>query len=478
MQDKYTAPALFIDGQWIAETGTSEPIYNPATGDQIGRLPHAGDPELDAALAGAARGFETWRRMSPAERGRIMTRAASYLRELADEAARHIVLEQGKPMAEARIEIESCAGMLEWYAEAGQRVENNVLEPRMGYPRREVVKEPIGPVAAFSPWNFPASIPARKVSAALAAGCSVIVKPAEETPAGFGYVARALDAAGLPDGVLNVVYGDPSQISARLIDSPVIRKISFTGSTRVGQIIGERAGRHAKPCALELGGHSPVLVMPGADVELAVQRSVAAKFRNGGQICGSPTRFYIHDSLFERFADRFVETVAALRVGDGLDPETQLGPMVNPRRVDALHALVEDATAAGANLRIGGERSNSAGSYYRPTVLQDVPESARVMQEEPFGPLVILNRYSDDEEAMALANGTPYALAAYAFAGSRDQLDWAARELDAGLVGLNSYAVVFPDAPITGRRASGYGNDGGMEGLEEFLINKFVALEG
>ncbi|MCR8546896.1 aldehyde dehydrogenase family protein [Salipiger sp. P9] len=478
MPTSYRSPSLYLAGRWQADTAATAPVVDPATGREIGRVPLADAALVAEALDAAERAFAPWRALGAEARGAILERAAGLLRGGLEEAARHIVLEQGKPLAEARLEIASCAGMLEWFAAAGRAAPDRPLPAQPGFPRRIIRQEPIGPVAAFAPWNFPASIPTRKAAAALAAGCPVVVKPAEETPAGFGFVARALHEAGLPPGVLSVLYGDPGPLSAQVIASPAIRKIAFTGSTRVGCLIGEMAGRLAKPCVLELGGHSPVLVLEDADIEMAVARSVQAKFRNGGQICGSPTRFYIHESRYDAFADRFAEAVARLPMGSGLDPETRLGPMIGAGRVEALHALVTEAVAQGATLRSGGELPNGPGFFYRPTLLQDVPETARIMQEEPFGPVVVLNRFSDREDALARANGTPYALAAYAFAGSGAGLDWAGAGLDAGLVGLNSYAVVFADTPISGRRSSGYGSEGGAEGLREYLIPKFLVEEG
>lgn len=474
-QDSYTSPALLIDGQWITDAPSTQPVTNPATGAQIGTVPLADAKLIDRALAAAQRGFETWRATPHDERTAIMKRAAAVLRENLEEAARHMTMEQGKTLAESRAEMESCAALLEWCPEEAARIETRDLPARPGFERLSVRREPIGPVAAFSPWNFPASLAGRKTASALSVGCSVIVKPAEETPACFGYVARALQEAGLPDGVLNVLYGDPAEVSTRLIESPVIRKIAFTGSTAVGCKLAAQAGAQAKPCVMELGGHAPVVVCDDADVTRAVELSVVSKYRNAGQVCVSPTRFFIQDRVYDAFVDAFVERAAGLRMGDGLDPDTQMGPLANDRRVEAIDAIIRDAVTKGADKRLGGDLPNVPGHFFPPTVLADVPDEARVMQEEPFGPLAVMNRFSDLEEVISRANGTPFALGAYAFTQSRERSAQLSHGLDAGMVGVNGYSIVFTDSPLGGRRFSGYGSEGGREGIEAYLMTKFVS---
>lgn len=474
-QDSYKSPALLIDGQWISDTGASQPVTNPATGEKIGAVPLADAALIDRALQAAQRGFETWRATAHDERAAIMKLAAGLLRERLEEAARHMTLEQGKPLAEARAEMESCAALLEWCPDEAARIETRDLPERPGFQRLSVRREPIGPVAAFSPWNFPASLAGRKTASALSVGCSVIVKPAEETPACFGYVARALQEAGLPDGVLNVLYGDPAEVSTRLIESPVIRKIAFTGSTAVGCKLAAQVGAQAKPCVMELGGHAPVVVCDDADIARAAELSVVSKYRNAGQVCVSPTRFFVQDKVYDAFVDAFVERAGGLRVGDGLDPETQMGPLANDRRVEAIDSIIRDAVAKGADRRLGGELPNVPGNYYPATVLADVPDEARVMQEEPFGPLAVMNRFSEIDEVLERANGTPFALGAYAFTRSRERIAQLSEGLDAGMVGMNGYSIVFTDSPLGGRRFSGYGSEGGREGIEAYLMTKFVS---
>jgi succinate-semialdehyde dehydrogenase/glutarate-semialdehyde dehydrogenase len=475
-QTPYTSPSLFVAGEWIAESARVSPVVNPSTGEQIGATPLADEQMVDRALAAAQAGFEVWRRTPASERGRIMKSAAARLRERMDEAVAHLVMEQGKPIAEARSEMENCALLLEWCPDEAARVADRVLPPRAAFRDLRVRHEPIGPVAAIAPWNFPASLAGRKVASALAVGCSVIVRPAGETPAAIGYLARALDEAGLPKGVLNIVYGDPEMVTSRLIDSPVIKKVAFTGSTQVGSSLAARTSANAKPSVMELGGHAPVLVCEDADVARAVELSVISKFRNAGQVCVSPTRYYVHDRIFDAFAAGFAEGARSLVVGDGMDPATQMGPMANERRVFAVERLVEDARDRGATVLTGGERLNRPGYFYMPTVLANVPDDAAIMTEEPFGPIAVVNRFDDLDVAIRSANSTPYALGAYAFSRSEETSEKLARELDAGMVGINSYSIVFTDSPIGGRRSSGFGSEGGPEGIAAYLIPKFTSI--
>ena len=336
-------------------------------------------------------------------------------------------------------------------------------------------KEPIGPVAAFPAWNFPASLATRKMASAIAVGCSVIVKPAKETPVSFMAVVDALDKAGLPKGVVNILMGDSSLISKKLIESAVIKKISFTGSTPVGQKLAALAGDQAKPCVMELGGHAPVLVFDDAKLDKAIDLSVTTKSRNSGQVCISPTRFFVQEAVYDEFLTGFTEKFAALRIGNGLDNDTQMGPLANPRRIAEIDDLVQDAVSKGARLMTGGKRLDRPGNFYEATVLADVPATARIMQEEPFGPIAIINKFSSYDEAIEKANNTDFALASYAFSGSQETIDKLGNDLDSGKVGINGYPVVFLDSPLGGRRQSGYGSEGGYEGLDAYRIVKFVS---
>jgi succinate-semialdehyde dehydrogenase/glutarate-semialdehyde dehydrogenase len=471
---QYRSPQLYVDGKWIAETDDMVPIVNPATGDQIGLLPCADPAIVQTALASADRGFKLWSAMPLTERAKIMLEAAAVLRESAAEAAAHLVMEMGKPLAEARVEIENCALLLEWSPANASAIVDRVLPERAGFTDLRVIHEPIGPVAAFSPWNFPASLATRKVASAMAVGCSVIARPPSETPAAFGFVAAALEKAGLPAGVLNVLYGNPEIISYPLIDSDVIRKVAFTGSTHVGCLLAARAGAKAKSTVMELGGHAPVIISNDVEVAKVADLTTAAAYRNSGQVCVSPTRFFVHEEIHDEFAEALSERVRSLRVGDGLEPDTQMGPLANARRVDEVHELISDAVERGAELLCGGNRMNRQGNFYMATVLKNVPDDARIMHEEPFGPVTVLNSYTSLDDAIRVANSTPYALGAYGFAQSAETADRLARELDAGMVGINSFVPMVIDSPISGRRFSGYGCEGGPEGLSAYTITRFV----
>jgi succinate-semialdehyde dehydrogenase/glutarate-semialdehyde dehydrogenase len=472
---QYPCSGLFIGGEWISTNSRATGgVYNPATGQQIGHVMHATPADVTDALAAAERGFSVWRRTPPAERAATLHAAATLLRERQEASARVLTLEQGKPLAEARGEIGACAAALEWAAVECKQSHQRILPPRAGSKRFTVYKEPVGAAAAFSPWNFPAFLAARKVAAALGAGCSLVIKPAEETPASFLCVAKALDDAGLPKGVLNVVFGNPAEISRQLIASPVIRKIAFTGSTRVGKELASLAGSYAKPVVMELGGHAPVVIAEDAEIDSAVKLSIASKFRNAGQVCVSPTRFFVHDSVHDRFLREFCAGVEALRVGDGLDGDTQMGPLANARRLDAVERIVEDALTHGATCNTGGRRRDGVGHFFAPTVLSNVPATAQIMTQEPFGPIAVINRFATLDEAMNSANATPFALAAYAFTSSAHTIAKLSEGLDAGMIGINGFTIAYPDSPTGGRRDSGYGSEGGPEGFEAYLMSKCV----
>ncbi len=476
MQDTtYTTPALYIDGEWITEASRYGEVLNPATDEVLAKYPIASEDQINQALASAAAGFERWRKTSYEERIDIMHRAAAIIRENAEQTARCMTLEHGKPLADSKAEVENCASLLEWCSTAAADHNDRTLPELTGFVDRTVRKEPIGPVAAFPAWNFPASLATRKMASAIAVGCSVIVKPAKETPVSFMAVVDALDKAGLPKGVVNILMGDSALISKKLIESPVIKKISFTGSTPVGQQLAALAGDQAKPCVMELGGHAPVLIFDDADLEKAIDLSVITKSRNSGQVCISPTRFFVQEAIYDQFLSEFSEKFAALRLGNGLDEDTQMGPLANPRRIGELDALVEDAVSKGATLVTGGKKLDRARNFYEATVLANVPDSARIMQEEPFGPIAVINKFKQYDEAIEKANNTDFALASYAFSGSKETIDKLGRDLDSGKVGINGYPVVFLDSPLGGRRQSGYGSEGGYEGLDAYRIVKFVS---
>jgi succinate-semialdehyde dehydrogenase/glutarate-semialdehyde dehydrogenase len=473
---EYADLKLFIGGEWVARgTRATRPVINPATGATLGELPIATSADLDRALDAAQRGFPMWRAKAPHERGRILRRAADLLRERTERIARLATQEEGKTLAETRWEVALSADIFEWYAEEGRRAYGRVLPQRASGVRMTVLKEPVGPVAAFAPWNFPIGNPARKIGAALGAGCPCILKPAEEAPASALEVAHALVDAGLPPGVLSVVFGVPAEISSYLLASPVIRAISFTGSIAVGKQLTRLAAEGMKRTTMELGGHAPVLVFEDVDVEQVLDQSVFAKYRNAGQVCVSPTRFYVHEKIYQRFVAGFAKRAGALRVGDGLEEGTQMGPLAHSRRVEAMESLLGDARERGARFHTGGSRIGTRGYFWQPTVLSDVGNEARIMNEEPFGPVALVNPFSDFDAVMQQANRLPYGLAAFAFTRSSRTVNLVGEQIEAGMVGINSYAISVPESPFGGVKESGHGSEEGIEGLDACLVTKFVS---
>jgi len=474
----YPDTQLFIDGQWLeAADGRTLAVVNPATGKEIGRVAHAGRADLDRALAAADKGFATWRDTLPAARSKIMRRAAALMRERAVDIAQLLTQEQGKPLAEAKAETLAAADIIEWFAEEGFRVYGRIVPSRSNIAMRQMVlKDPVGPVAAFTPWNFPINQVVRKVSAALAAGCSMLVKAPEETPAAPAALIRAFADAGLPEGVLGLVYGTPAEISSYLIPHPVIRKITFTGSTVVGKQLAAMAGQHMKRVTMELGGHAPVIVAEDADIALAVKCAGGAKFRNAGQVCISPTRFLVHKSIAAEFGRALAAHAQGLTVGDGLAEGTQMGPLANPRRMAAMAELTADAVAQGATLLAGGERIGEAGNFWQPTILADVPTSARMFNDEPFGPMAGIRSFETLDEAITEANRLSYGLAGYAFTRSLKNADLLARRVEVGMLWVNMPAMPSAEMPFGGIKDSGYGSEGGPEALEAYLNTRAVTV--
>lgn len=474
----YEKLELLIDGEWRAGSdGKTEPVINPATEETIADLPHASPQDLDHALAAAEKAFPVWRDTAPYDRGKIMQKAAALMRERSKEIAETLVLEEGKVFAEAHIEVMVSADITDWYAEEGKRTYGRIIPGRMPGMRQYVYKEPVGPVAAFTPWNFPAVTPIRKMAGAIAAGCSCIIKASEETPGTCIALARAFQDAGLPNGVLNVVFGVPAEVSKHIIASPVIRKISFTGSIPVGKLLMAQAAEGLKRTTMELGGHSPVIVFDDTDVEKVVKAVVGGKYRNAGQVCISPTRFYVQDSHYTKFVKSFTETAKAMKVGNGMEEGMQMGPLANPRRLEAMQEFVADARDHGATIETGGERIGNNGFFFEPTVISDVPDDARVMYDEPFGPLAPISRFKDFDEVMEKANGLEYGLAAYAFTSSEKTAAAVSEKLQSGMVGVNSLAISMPETPFGGVKQSGHGSEGGIEGLEAYLNTKYVAQQ-
>lgn len=473
----YPNTQLMIAGQWQdAADGRTLPVFNPATGEEIGRVAHAGIADLDRALAAAQAGFETWRDISALERGKTMRRAAVLMRERADRIASLLTREQGKPLAEAKMETLAAADIIEWFADEGMRVYGRIVPSRNLAVRQMVLKDPVGPVAAFTPWNFPINQAVRKIGAALAAGCSIIVKAAEETPAAPAELIRAFVDAGVPSGAIGLVYGNPAEISGYLIPHPVIRKISFTGSTVVGKQLAALAGQHMKRVTMELGGHAPVIVAEDADIELAVKSAGAAKFRNAGQVCIAPTRFLVHESIRGDFIAALAGYAQGLKVGDGLAEGTQMGPLANPRRISAMTEVMQDAVQQGATVATGGARIGEAGNFFAPTVLVDVPLEAKVFNDEPFGPVAAVRSFNTLEEAIAEANRLPYGLAGYAFTRSLKNAHLLSQRVEVGMLWINQPALPSAEMPFGGLKDSGYGSEGGPEALETYLNTRAISI--
>ncbi|MDD9727704.1 NAD-dependent succinate-semialdehyde dehydrogenase [Roseovarius sp. SK2] len=471
----YPDTKLFIDGKWRdASDGRTIDVIDPATSRRIGRVAHAGIDDLNIALEAVQRGFNTWRRVPAIERSALMFRTAAILRERVDLIAPLMTAEQGKPLVQSALELHAAVEVIEWFAGEARRLYGQVIPARTPGVTQYTIMDPVGPVAAFTPWNFPVNQIVRKISAGLAAGCSLIVKAPEETPASPAELIRAFADAGLPDGVINLVYGAPAEISDYLISHPVIRKISFTGSTEVGKLLAGLAGRHMKRSTMELGGHAPVLIFDDADVVQAVETMVATKFRNAGQVCVSPTRFLVQETVAREFIDGFVEAARLLNVGPGRLPDVQMGPLANDRRIPALEALIQDAVQHGASLVTGGHRIGNTGWFFEPTVLTDVPAKARIMNEEPFGPVAIINRFDTDDAAFNEANRLPYGLAAYAWTNSSARSQRIRDELQAGMISVNHIGLSVPEVPFGGIGDSGIGTEGGSEAITAYLQPRFI----
>lgn len=466
---------LLVNGQWITPAGEAWiEIVNPADESVIGRVAIAGTAELDAALAASSTGFALWRETRVMDRAVLLRRAAALLRERVEDIARALTLEQGKRLVEARIEITGAAEVLEWFAEEARRSYGSLI-PGRGSEQQMVLREPVGPVAAFTPWNFPINQAVRKIAAALAAGCSIIVKGSEETPVALALFVQALQDAGLPDGVLNLVYGVPADISTHLINAPQIRKVSFTGSTAVGKLLAAQAGAAMKRISMELGGHAPAIICDDADLARTVKLLSVQKFWNAGQACISPSRFLVQDSVYDDVVAAFVRAAEGYTMGSGLEKTTRMGPLANARRVQMMRDLVEDALQRGARLLTGGQVVDGKGYFFPPTVLADVPRGARIFNEEPFGPIAAFARFSTDAEALEEANRLPWGLAAYVFTGQASRAEMFRNGIESGMVGINSIAMGYPELPFGGIKESGHGSEGGADALAFYQNTKFVS---
>jgi succinate-semialdehyde dehydrogenase/glutarate-semialdehyde dehydrogenase len=472
----YSELKLYIDGKWLNGEGRKgEDVINPATGKVLAHLPHASKADLDEALAAAAKGFQVWKNTTAYDRGKIMHKAADLLRERADFVAKVQTQEQGKPFVESRGEVLTSADIIDWYAEEGRRSYGRIVPGRTKGVRQIVTQEPIGVVAAFTPWNFPTLTPVRKIAGALAAGCSIIIKASEETPGGCVELVKCFADAGLPAGVLNMVFGVPADVSEHLIPSAIVRKVSFTGSIPVGKHLAALTGKHMKRATMELGGHSPVVVFEDADPEKVADTIAAFKYRNAGQVCISPTRFYVQEKGYNKFVARFTEYAKGLKLGDGLEKGTTLGPLANPRRLDAMEAIVIDAKARGGKIQTGGTRHGNQGYFFEPTVITDIPDDSKIMTDEPFGPIAPIVPFKTFDEVVERANSLPFGLAAYAFTASSATAIAIGDAIQSGMVGVNSVAISTPETPFGGIKESGYGSEGGIEGLQAYLNTKFIS---
>ncbi|MEO8807247.1 MAG: NAD-dependent succinate-semialdehyde dehydrogenase [Burkholderiaceae bacterium] len=474
----YPALALHVAGQWVSRaSGGERPVLNPADGSVLGALPLAGLAELNAAAEAAERGFQVWRRKLAHERYVIVRRAAELLRQRAAEIAQVLTLEQGKPLTEALREVTLSADIIDFQAEEAKRLYGRIVAPRVqGILSQSVTRQPIGPVAAFTPWNFPANLPARKLGSALAAGCSVVIKPAEETPATCMLIVQAFLDAGVTPEALSMVCGDPALVSSTLIAHNAIRKASLTGSVAVGKLLGAMCAERVKRFTGELGGHAPVIVCADADLPFVLKSSLAAKFRNAGQVCASPIRFYVHRSLYASWAEQFSQGAKALRIGSGLDPQTQMGPLVHDKRVEDMERFVDDAVDHGAKLLCGGHRIDRPGFFFEPTVIADAPPESMVQRIEPFGPIAVIEAFDDLGSAIAKANALPYGLGAYAFTRDLLTAHRLSEEIEAGMVGINHFGVSQPEMPFGGWKESGIGQEMGLEGLQHYTEIKTITV--
>jgi succinate-semialdehyde dehydrogenase / glutarate-semialdehyde dehydrogenase len=473
----YSELGLYIDGAWRKNGGGNkgEDVINPATEKPLAHLPHASTSDLDEALESAKKGFAVWKNTSAYDRSKILRKAADLMRERHDAISKIMVQEQGKAYVEARAEVITSADIIDWYAEEGRRSYGRIVPGRARGTRQLVMQEPVGIVAAFTPWNFPVLTPARKIGGALAAGCSLILKASEETPGACVEMVKCFADAGLPAGVLNLVFGVPAQVSEHLLAKDAVKKISFTGSIPVGKHLAALAAKGMKRTTMELGGHSPVVVFADADPEKAADTIAAFKYRNAGQVCISPTRFYVQEDVYKKFLTRFTEYAKGIKLGDGLEKGIVMGPLANSRRLDAMDGFVADAKSRGGKIAAGGARRGNQGYFYEPTVITDVPDDSKVMTQEPFGPLAPIVTFKTFDEVVQRANSLEFGLAAYAFTSSNSTAAAIGDAIESGMVGINSIAVSTPETPFGGVKESGHGSEGGIEGLGAYLNTKFIS---
>jgi succinate-semialdehyde dehydrogenase/glutarate-semialdehyde dehydrogenase len=474
--NSHSRTEILIGSKWIGpDARETIPVVNPANGQELGLVPCVTPDDLAEACAVADAAFSQWKARSALDRSAILRRFADLLRANEETIGRNITLDQGKPIGEARAEVRSAADYVDWHAEEGRRIYGRIIPARLPGVQQQVVREPVGVCLAISPWNFPLSQAIRKVANALASGCTLILKGPSEAPSGVMAIARYLQEAGLPDGCLNVVWGNPSLISETLIAAPAVRKISFTGSVPVGKHLAALAGKHMKRATMELGGHAPVLVFDDANADAAAKALTANKLRNAGQVCIAPTRFYVQERVYDRFTSALVDSFEKITVGDGLNPANRMGPLCHPGRVTAMETMLADARAGGATVLAGGNRVGNEGYFYAPTIVETPEDKIALMREEPFGPVAVVSRFREVEEGIARANGLAFGLASYVFTNSLERADHAAAQLRAGMVSINHFGLALAETPFGGINDSGYGSEGGSESFDGYMNTKFVS---
>lgn len=471
----YHKLSLYINGEFLSGDGRqTQDIINPATQEVIGSLPHASQGDLDLALQSAEKAFQSWKKSSPMDRSAILRKVGQLTRDRAKEIARNMTMDQGKPLAESMGELISCADHCDWHAEECRRIYGRVILPRNPDVRQLVLKEPIGVCVAFTPWNFPYNQAIRKICAAIGSGCTIILKGPEDSPSAVMAIAQMFHDAGLPPGVLNVVWGQPAKVSDYLIRSPISRKVSFTGSVAVGKQLAALAGEHMKRTTMELGGHSPVLVFDDADIDRAASMLAKFKIRNAGQVCVSPTRFYVQKKAYDKFLAKFIDVLKTIKVGNGLDDGVEMGPLAHERRVPAISRFVEDARKRGAKVELGGDPSEGKGFFFPPTVITGLKDDSMLMTEEPFGPIAPVVPFDDTDEVIRRSNSLPFGLSSYVFSNSLQTATKVSNALEAGMVNINHFGSALPETPFGGIKDSGIGSEGGSETFDGYLVTKFV----
>jgi succinate-semialdehyde dehydrogenase/glutarate-semialdehyde dehydrogenase len=470
---------MYIDGNWCpADTGQTLPVVNPATEAVIGHIPAAGAAETRRALEAAHRAMPAWSKLTAYDRAKVLKKTGDLMRERADAIAALLTAEQGKPLGEAKGEILHAADTFEWFAEEGKRAYGQLIPNSVAGKRHLTFKHPVGVVGAITPWNFPVTLPSRKIAPALAAGCTIVLKPAHQTPLSLLATLHCLIDAGTPAGVVNVVTGLAEPIGAEIMANPICRKVSFTGSTAIGKLLVRQSADTLKRLSLELGGHAPFIVMPDADPEAVAKAAVLGKFRNNGQVCIAPSRFFIHRDVQKTFTEVAVETARKLKLGNGVEPGIEVGPMVEERGLTKTAGLVSDATAKGAKVLTGGARSTrfERGYFFEPTVLSGLPSDAKILTEEPFAPVMPLLDFAKLDDVIAAANNTPYGLAAYVFTNDLSAMFKLAEGIEAGIIGMNDPVPAAPQCPFGGMKESGLGRELAHEGLEAYLETKYVSI--